>query len=144
MFDFEDLVKRAVEYPPFESGSPHWARVRMIFGLGSTSAAKLCEYFNIDPDKIEYQCPECTLRHEVDEFNNFCSLKCEDEYYVNEYEYKIFRSEKVDEYFEDRLNELGRMCWEVVHIQISRQKLVDREGYSNVQEWADIYLKRIK
>lgn len=49
----EDLVRRAVRYPPTNTGAmPRWSHVGAIFGIGSTSAAELCVRFGFDPDEV--------------------------------------------------------------------------------------------
>lgn len=73
-FDFEELVERAVKHPPKKSGMPMWARVRNVFGVGSTSGAELCRYFGIDPDYTEYYCISCEKWYTGS--GDFCSEAC--------------------------------------------------------------------
>jgi len=71
-WDFEELVRRAVQHPPMKSGLPHWARVSAVFGVGSTTAGKLCETFGVDPDEVVYVCEACGKEAETQP----CSDKC--------------------------------------------------------------------
>lgn len=55
-----DLVSRAVNHT--HGWEPHqlrWSAVGMTFSLGSTSAAKLCLEFGLDPDEMYSTCPRC-------------------------------------------------------------------------------------
>lgn len=65
MIEDSELLRRAVTGAVNKelTDLPRWSIVRDIFGLGSTSASKLCKRFNCDPDEIlkgeNDRCDEC-------------------------------------------------------------------------------------
>lgn len=53
VFDLDDLVRRAVTYPPTTCRkAPRWSLVKSVFGLGNGSARDLCRRFGLDPDEM--------------------------------------------------------------------------------------------
>jgi len=76
-----DLVRHLIENPPLDSGRPRWSIIGGLFGLGSTSASRLCERFGCDPDTVRYCCPWCGLEHDGHpELGEFCRQECIDEF----------------------------------------------------------------
>lgn len=49
-----ELVERAARNTLlWEPGTPRWAAMKNIFGVGSTYAGQICEAFGIDADELK-------------------------------------------------------------------------------------------
>ncbi len=51
-YNVGDLMKRAIRLAKPLAGKPRWVAVMAMFAVGSSTAAELCRYAELDPDEV--------------------------------------------------------------------------------------------